>query len=99
MVESAANLTREQLYDQLDQLNVEELEQIIANEPAKADNARYVLGRLYIEGTSPAKVPMDSIKGAVWIKTAAKNDHLDSIEYKTYYDIRFDRAPNLRKIM
>lgn len=52
-----------------------------------------------IEGTSPTKVPVNDAMGANYIKTAAKNDHLHSIEYKTYYDIRFDRAPNLKKIM
>ena len=77
-----------------------ELEGIIANEPAKADDARFVLGRLCIEGTTnPDKVPTNDTKGINWIKTAAKNGHVASIEYQTYYNIRFDRHPNLKKIM
>lgn len=99
MVETA-NLTREQLWDELDQLTESELEGIITNEPAKADDARFVLGRLCIEGTtSPEKVPVNDTKGINWIKTAAKNGHVASIEYQTYYSIRFDRHPNLKKIM
>ena len=39
------------------------------------------------------------IKGKNWIKTSAKNGHLPSIEYQTYYDIRFAQQPNLKKIM
>ena len=75
-----------------------ELETIIANEPAKADEARYILGRLLIEGTNAPKVAVNDTKGINWIKTAAKNGHVLSTEYKTYYDIRFDRHPNLKKI-
>ena len=88
-----------ELHDVLDQMNEAELETIIANEPAKADDARYILGRLLIEGTNPTKVPVNDTKGINWIKTAAKNGHVLSTEYKTYYDIRFDRHPNLKKIM
>ena len=58
-----------------------------------------MLGRLLIEGISPEKVPKNETKGINWIKTAAKNGHIPSVEYKTYYDIRFDRQPNLKKIM
>lgn len=32
------------------------------------------------------------------MKTAAKNGHLQALEYKTYWDIRFDKQPNLEKI-
>jgi len=52
-----------------------------------------------IEATNPAKVIPNDAKGANWIKTAAKNGHLPSIEYLTYYDIRFAKQPNLKKIM
>lgn len=86
------------LHDQLDLLNEAELESIIANEPAKANDARYILGRLLIEGTNPL-VAVNETKGINWIKHAAKNNHVPSIEYKTYYDIRFARVPNLNKIM
>ena len=58
-----------------------------------------MLGRLLIEGISPQKVPKNETKGVNWLKTAAKNGHIPSVEYKTYYDIRFDRQPNLKKIM
>ena len=58
-----------------------------------------MLGRLLIEGISPQNVPKNETKGINWIKTAAKNGHIPSVEYKTYYDIRFDRQPNLKKIM
>ena len=88
-----------QLYDELDQLSQAELEAIITNEPAKADDARYVLGRLLIEGISPTKVPPNETMGNNYIKLGAKNNHLASIEYKTYYDIRFAAQPNLKKIM
>ena len=102
MVQSApgaGSQTREQLYDELDQLTEAELESFITNEPAKADEARYILGRLLIEGSSPKKVPVNETKGINWIKTAAKNGHILSLEYQTYYNIRFDRHPNLKKIM
>ena len=100
MVETAPeSLTREQLFDQLDQLTEAELEGVINNEPAKADDARYILGRLLIEGTNIKNVPANETKGINWIKTSAKNGHIPSVEYKTYYDIRFDRHPNLKKIM
>ena len=79
-------------------MNEAELEAIITKEPAKANDARYVLGRLLIEGTNP-DVPKNDTKGLNWIKTAAKNGHVPSLEYKTYHDIRFARHPNLTKIM
>jgi len=88
MVETTSN-SENTIFDELDSLTEAELEGIISNEPAKANAAKYVLGRLLIEGTSPAKVVADDAKGASWIKSAAKDGHLPSIEYKTYYDIRF----------
>lgn len=87
------------IHDELDQLTEAELESIISKEPTKADDARFVLGRLLIEGTNPSKVAVNDTKGINWIKTSAKNGHIPSIEYKTYYDIRFSRHPNLQKIM
>ena len=62
---------------------------IIEKEPINADNARYTLGKLQIEGTSPEAVPRNEKKGINWIKTAVKNGHLPAIEFKVYYDIRF----------
>ena len=32
------------------------------------------------------------------MKTAAKNGHMAALEYKTYWAIRFDKSPNLKKI-
>ena len=62
---------------------------MISNEPSKADDARYMLGRLLIEGISPEKVPKNESKGIELIKDAARNRHIPSVEYRTYYDIRF----------
>jgi len=38
-------------------------------------------------------------KGLNWLKEAVKKGHSLSIEYKTYWDIRFERKPNLEKIV
>jgi hypothetical protein len=73
-----------------------ELEGIILAKQTN-DDARFVLGRLLVEGTSD-KVPKNENKGLNWIKEAAKKGHLPSLEYKTYWDIRFDRTPKLEKI-
>ena len=75
-----------------------ELELIIEKEPINADNARYTLGKLHIEGTFPENVPRNEKKGINWIKTAAKNGNLPAIEFKVYYDIRFAKQPDLKKI-
>ena len=61
------------------------------------DDVRFVLGRLMIEGTSDI-VSKNENKGLNWLKEAVKKGHLPSIEYKTYWDIRFDRQPKLEKI-
>lgn len=61
------------------------------------DDAKYVLGYLMIEGSSEI-VSKNESKGLNYIKEAAKKDHLLALEYKTYYDIRFDTQPNLEKI-
>ena len=90
-----------QICDTLDQMTEAELESFIESggDPAKANEARYILGKLLIEGSNPDKVPVNDTKGINWIKTAAKNGHISSIGYKTYYDIRFARHPNLEKIL
>jgi TPR repeat protein len=62
-----------------------------------SDDIRYVLGKLMIEGTSD-KVSKNEKKGLNWLKEACKKGHLPSIEFKTYWDIRFDREPKLDKI-
>jgi len=73
-----------------------ELESLIMNKRG-GDDVRYVLGRLMIEGTSD-KVAKNENKGLNWLKEAVKKGHLASVEYKTYWDIRFDRQPKLDKI-
>lgn len=60
--------------------------------------ARYVLGKLMIEGSSD-KVPKNENKGLNWLKDAIKMGNIDALEYKTYWDIRFDRTPKLDKIV
>ena len=62
------------------------------------DDARYVLGRLMLEGTSD-KVQTNENKGLNWMREAVKKNHMMALEYKTYWDIRFDRAPKLDKIV
>jgi len=54
---------------------------------------------MMFEGYYPDRVPHNSQKGINWVKTAAKNGNIDAIEFKTYHDIRFDKNPNLKKIM
>ena len=61
------------------------------------DDARYVLGKLMVEGSS-SKVGQNENKGLNYLKEAAKAGNLGALEYKTYYDIRFDRKPNIEKI-
>lgn len=43
-------------------------------------------------------MPRNEKKGINWIKTAVKNGHLLATEFKVYYDIRFAKAPELKKI-
>ena len=51
-----------------------------------------------IEGTSD-KVPMNENKGLTWLKEAVKRNHIAAIEYKTYWDIRFDKSPDIKDIL
>ena len=83
--------------NELENLSEKELEGIILGKEKNMDDARYVLGKLMVEGTS-AGVPQNENKGLNWLKEAAKNGHMDALEYKTYWDIRFDRSPKLQKI-
>ena len=41
---------------------------------------------------------MNEQKGVSWIKTAAKNGNLLALEYQSYWQIRFDKQPNVKKI-
>ena len=82
---------------QLEAMSEKELEGIILGRHAQQNDARYVLGKLMIEATSD-NVPKNENKGLNWIKEAVKNGHMPSMEYKTYWDIRFDRSPKLEVI-
>jgi TPR repeat protein len=81
---------------ELENMSEKELETLIMARNSN-DDARFVLGRLMVEGTSD-KVPRNENKGMNWIKEGVKKGHIASLEYKTYYDIRFDRTPKLEKI-
>ena len=50
-------MSKNQYYSELEWMKESELESIIASDPDKADDARYILGRLQIEGTFPENVP------------------------------------------
>jgi len=79
----------------LENLTEAELEiEITSN---NSDNARLVLGRLLIEGVSD-KIKKNPLKGISWVKEAAKNGHLGSMEYKAYHEIRYDKRPNMVKL-
>lgn len=80
----------------MENLSESELELIIAEQ--KSDDARYVLGRLLMEGSSE-KIKKNEKKGINWIKDAIKNGHMEALEYKTYHEIRFDNQPKLNKIL
>jgi len=62
-----------------------------------SNDARLVLGRLLIEGTSD-KIKKNEKKGFNWVKEASKNGHLGAKEYKVYYEVRYDKQPNMKKI-
>lgn len=86
--------TREELENMTDA----EMEGVImAKSASNADEVKYVLATLMIEGWSP-KVPKNENKGLNWLKDAVKNGHQQALEYKTYWDIRFDKHPKLDKI-
>lgn len=77
---------------QLEDMTEKELETIILNNSisGQQNDARYVLGKLMIEGISD-KIAKNENKGLNWLKEAVKKGHMPSLEYKTYWDIRFDR--------
>lgn len=80
----------------MEEMTEAELEGLILAKDSNND-ARFALGKLMIEGSSD-KVPHNENKGLNWIKEAAKKGSSEAMEYKTYWDIRFDRSPNLQKI-
>jgi hypothetical protein len=80
----------------LEAMTEAELEQIIIDK--NSNEARYVLGRLLMDGSSD-KIKKNETKGINWIKEAIKNGHIGALEYKTYHEIRFDKQPKLNKIL
>ena len=81
---------------EMEEMTEAELEGLILGKDSNND-ARYVLGKLMIEGWSD-KIKPNENKGLNWMKEAAKKGSQAAMEYKTYWDIRFDRSPNLTKI-
>ena len=73
-----------------------ELENLIIEK--NSNDARLVLGRLLVDESSD-KIKRNEKKGLNWIKEAARNGHMGALEYKTYYEIRFDKQPKLNKIL
>ena len=49
------------------------------------------------DGTNP-DVKQNEKRGLQLLREAINNGYLGALEYKTYYDIRFDKKPNLEKI-
>lgn len=72
----------------MENLTESELEALILER--NSNDARYVLGKLQLEGSSD-KIKKNEKKGINWLKEAVKNNHSLALEYKTYYDIRFDK--------
>lgn len=81
----------------LEVMNEKQLESLILGNHASQNDARYVLGKHMLEGTSDL-IPKNENKGLNWIKEAVKRNHMPSLEFKTYWDIRFDRQPKLQQI-
>lgn len=81
---------------QLENMTESELEALALK---RTDNniERFVLGKLLVEGSSD-KVPYNEVKGLNMIKEAVKSGCMPALEYKTYWDIRFEQRPNLVKI-
>jgi len=96
MVEAAKPLTTLTV-NELENLTEAELEACITANGPNANDARLVLGRQLIEGTS-AKFVKNTKKGFNWIKEAGKNGHLGALEYRIYHEIRFDKQPNMKKL-
>ena len=78
-----------------------ELESFIMDEKtgraSDKNDARFMLGKMMCEGTNPG-VGHNENKGLNYIKEASKAGNMKAIEFKTYFDIRFDRKPNIEKI-
>lgn len=53
---------------------------------------------MLIEGTRD-DIKRNEKKGVSWMREAAANEHVDSMEYMAYYDIRFEKVPNVKRII
>ena len=96
MVEAAQKPLTELNVGELENLTEAELEATIAANGQNANDARLVLGRQLIEGTG--KFPKNVKKGFNWVKEAGKNGHIGALEYRVYYEIRYDKQPNMKKL-
>ena len=54
--------------------------------------AQFLLGKHMIEGGNP-RIAKNETRGLNLVKDAAKAGNIDAVEYKTYYDIRFEARP------
>ena len=86
---------------QLEIMKEADLEALILKEKDSqlANDARFMLGKNLIEGSFPENVPRNEKKGINQIIEAVKQGHLPALEYKTYFDIRFDARPQIDKII
>ena len=79
----------------MEEMTEDELQAFIISKDGSIESAveaSYVLGKMLIEGTN-SKIPVNEIKGLNWLKDAMYKGDINALEYKTYWDIRFDRAP------
>jgi hypothetical protein len=79
-------------------MNLSEKDLEILINKGRNEDASWVLGQLMIDGTSDL-VPMNETKGLYWLQEAAKRNHLGAIEAKTYWEIRFEKSPNIDEIV
>ncbi len=63
----------------MENLTEAELESIVSKE--NSNQARFVLGKLLLEGCSD-KVSVNEKKGINWLKEACKNNYIEAVEYK-----------------
>jgi hypothetical protein len=79
----------------MEEMTEDELQGFIISKNGSIESAieaRYILGKMLIEGTN-SKIPINETKGLNWLKDAMYKGDTNALEYKTYWDIRFDRAP------
>ena len=81
---------------QLEDMTEAELESLaIKNKGVNIE--RFVLGKLHVEGSSD-KIPYNEVKGLNMIKESVGSGCIPALEYKTYWDIKYDPSPKLPKI-